>query len=161
MNDFFENKLNECNIKRYLPKNNSLANYLPFLLSNNFIFISGQLPMTKIGIELPGKIKKEVVLSKYKKVMEITTSNLLWNLSDCIKDSKKKIIDVNCCSIKGYFNCDQEFEEHSALLNLTSDVIIKVLGSNGKHSRVAIGVSSLPKNSPVEVEGIFSISYIN
>ena len=161
MNDFFENKLNECNIKRYLPKNNSLANYLPFLLSNNFIFISGQLPMTKIGIELPGKIKKEVVLSKYKKVMEITTSNLLWNLSDCIKDSKKKIIDVNCCSIKGYFNCDQEFEEHSALLNLTSDVIIKVLGSNGKHSRVAIGVSSLPKNSPVEIEGIFSISYIN
>ena len=158
MNDFFENKLNECNIKRYLPKNNSLANYLPFLLSNNFIFISGQLPMTKIGIELPGKIKKEVVLSKYKKVMEITTSNLLWNLSDCIKDSKKKIIDVNCCSIKGYFNCDQEFEEHSALLNLTSDVIIKVLGSNGKHSRVAIGVSSLPKNSPVEIEGIFSIS---
>tara|TARA_B100000963_G_scaffold208019_1_gene181206 strand:- start:1967 stop:2452 length:486 start_codon:yes stop_codon:yes gene_type:complete len=161
MNDFFENKLNECNIKRYLPKNNSLANYLPFLLSNNFIFISGQLPMTKIGIELPGKIKKEVVLSKYKKVMEITTSNLLWNLSDCIKDSKKKIIDVNCCSIKGYFNCDQEFEEHSALLNLTSDIIIKVLGSNGKHSRVAIGVSSLPKNSPVEIEGIFSISYIN
>ena len=161
MNDFFENKLNECNIKRYLPKNNSLANYLPFLLSNNFIFISGQLPMTTIGIELPGKIKKEVVLSKYKKVMEITTSNLLWNLSDCIKDSKKKIIDVNCCSIKGYFNCDQEFEEHSALLNLTSDIIIKVLGSNGKHSRVAIGVSSLPKNSPVEVEGIFSISYIN
>jgi len=161
MNDFFEIKLNECNIKRYLPKNNSLANYLPFLLSNNFIFISGQLPMTKIGIEFPGKIKKNVVLSKYKKVMEITTSNLLWNLSDCIKDSKKKIIDVTCCSIKGYFNCDQEFEEHSALLNFSSDYIIKVLGSNGKHSRVAIGVSSLPKNSPVEIEGIFSISYIN
>jgi len=161
MNDFFEKKLNENNIKRYLPKNNSLANYLPFLLSNSFVFISGQLPMTKSGIESPGKIKKEVVLSSYKKVMEISTSNLLWNLNDCIKDSKKKIIGVKCCSIKGYFNCDQEFEDHSALLNFTSDCIIKVLGRNGKHSRVAIGVSSLPKNSPVEIEGIFSISYIN
>ena len=90
MNDFFEKKLNECNINRYLPKNNSLANYLPFLLSNNFVFISGQLPITKKGIESPGKIKKEVVLSNYKKVMEITTSNLLWNLNDCIKDSKKR-----------------------------------------------------------------------
>ena len=161
MNDFFEKKLNESKINRYLPKNNSLANYLPFLLSNSFVFISGQLPMTKRGIESPGKIKKEVVLSKYKKVMEIVTSNLLWNLNDCIKDSKKKIIDVKCCSIKGYFNCDQEFEDHSALLNFTSDCIIKVLGQNGKHSRVAIGVSSLPKNSPVEIEGIFSISYIS
>ena len=161
MNDFFEKKLNESNIKRYLPKNNALANYLPFLLSNSFVFISGQLPMTKSGIELPGKIKKEVVLSSYKKVMEISTSNLLWNLNDCIKDSKRKIIDVKCCSIKGYFNCDQEFEDHSALLNFTSDCILKVLGPNGKHSRVAIGVSSLPKNSPVEIEGIFSISYIN
>ena len=93
MNDFFKKKLNECNIKRYLPKNNTLANYLPFLLSNNFVFVSGQLPMTKSGIELPGKIKKEVILSKYEKVMEITTSNLLWNLNDCIKDSKKKVTE--------------------------------------------------------------------
>ena len=74
MNDFFENTLNKCNIKRYLPRNNSLANYLPFVLSNNFVFISGQLPMTKNGIESPGKIKTEFVLSEYKKVMEITTS---------------------------------------------------------------------------------------
>ena len=130
MNDFFENKLNECNIKRYLPRNSSLANYLPFVLSNNFVFISGQLPITTNGIESPGKIKK-------------------------------KINNVKCCSIKGYFNCDQEFDDHSSLLNFTSDYIIKVLGINGKHSRVAIGVSSLPKNSPVEIEGIFSISYIN
>ena len=161
MNDFFENKLNECNIKRYLPRNSSLANYLPFVLSNNFVFISGQLPITTNGIESPGKIKKKILLSEYRKVMEITTSNLLWNLNDCIKDSKKKIKNVKCCSIKGYFNCDQEFDDHSSLLNFTSDYIIKVLGINGKHSRVAIGVSSLPKNSPVEIEGIFSISNIN
>ena len=74
------------------------------------------------------------------------------------KRFKKKIKNVKCCSIKGYFNCDQEFDDHSSLLNFTSDYIIKVLGINGKHSRVAIGVSSLPKNSPVEIEGIFSIS---
>ena len=63
MNDFFENTLNKCNIKRYLPRNNSLANYLPFVLSNNFVFISGQLPITTKGIESPGKIKKKIHLS--------------------------------------------------------------------------------------------------
>ena len=39
-----------------------------------------------------------------------------------------------------------------------SDIIVEVLGENGHHSRTAIGVSSLPLNSPVEIEGIFSIS---
>ena len=63
---FLKNKLNECNIKRYLPRNVSLANYLPFVLSNNFVFISGQLPITTNGIESPGKIKKNT-LSKYRK----------------------------------------------------------------------------------------------
>ena len=103
MNDFFENKLNKCNIKRYLPRNSSLANYLPFVLSNNFVFISGQLPITTNGIESPGKIKKKILLSKYKKVMEITTSNLLWNLNDCIKDSKKKNYQCKMLFYKGLF----------------------------------------------------------
>jgi len=37
-------------------------------------------------------------------------------------------------------------------------MIVDVLGEKGQHSRSAIGVSSLPLNSPVEIEGIFSIS---
>ena len=35
--------------------------------------------------------------------------------------------------------------------------MVKVFGEKGKHSRFAVGVSSLPKNVPVEVEGIFEI----
>ena len=86
MNDFFENKLNECNIKRYLPRNSSLANYLPFVLSNNFVFISGQLPITINGIESPGKIKKKIILSllPFKKDVRFTLKSFflikLWSI---------------------------------------------------------------------------------
>ena len=127
MNDFLEKKLKASNIKRYIPENLTLANYQPFIFSNNFIFISGQLPITNEGIKSPGKIKKNICIEEYENIMRITTSNLLWNLNDCIK-KLKKITNVKCCSIKGYFNCDQEFEDHSSLLNFSSDFIIKVLG---------------------------------
>lgn len=157
MSDFLEKKLKNSKIKRYIPKGSALANYKPYIFSSNFIFISGQLPITTEGIKSPGKIKKNISLEEYKTVMHIATSNLLWNLSDCIKELKKKKMKIQCCNIKGYFNCEENFQEHSTLLNLTSDLIVKILGKDGKHSRVAIGVSSLPKNSSVEIEGIFSI----
>ena len=115
------------------------------------------MPLTELGIKSPGKIRNNVNFRNYKDIMYITTSNLLWNLNDCIKNLNKNISAVNCCSIKGYFNCEDTFQEHSNLLNFTSELIVSVLGEEGKHSRVAIGVSSLPKNSSVEIEGIFSI----
>ncbi len=159
MSDFLENRLKKLKIKRFLPKNTTIANYKPFVISNNFVFISGQLPLTKEGINSPGKIKNKINLNEYKKIMQITTANLLWNLNDCVKNINKDILRIKCCSIKGYFNSEDGFFNHSDLLNFTSDSIVEVLGDDGKHSRVAIGVSSLPKNSPVEIEGIFAIYY--
>ena len=157
MNDFLEKRLKKSNIKRYITEDSALANYKPYILRDNFIFISGQLPITSEGIKSPGKIKKNISLDKYENIMHITTSNLLWNLNDCIKELKKKIVKIHCCNIKGYFNCEEDFQEHSNLLNFTSNLVVKILGNDGRHSRVAIGVSSLPKNSSVEIEGIFSI----
>ena len=72
------------------------------------------------------------------------------------KEIKKKILKLHC-NIKGYFICEEDFQEHSSLLNFTSNLIVEILGNEGRHSRVAIGVSSLPKNSSVEIQGIFSI----
>ena len=61
-------------------------------------------------------------------------------------------------NLKGYFNAINSYEEHSKLLDKASKLIVEVLGpEHGKHSRLAIGCASLPKNSPVEIEAIFSI----
>jgi len=48
--------------------------------------------------------------------------------------------------------CDQP-----KVINGASDMMVKIFGDQGKHSRFAIGVASLPRNAPVEVEGIFEI----
>ncbi|MEE2695069.1 MAG: RidA family protein [Pseudomonadota bacterium] len=159
MNDFLKKRLLSLNIKRHLTTNLTVANYRPFVLSNNFVFISGQLSLTDSGIKYQGKIKKKIVLDKIKDAVEIATSNLLWNLNDSIIDNKKKIKKIKCCNIKGYFNCEDVFYDHSSLLNFSSNLIVRVLGQKeGEHSRSALGVSSLPMNSPVEIEGIFSLS---
>jgi len=157
MNDFLETKLISLKIDRNLSKNKTLANYKPFILSHNFVFISGQLPLTNQGIRYKGKIKKDTNLNLLQSAVELTTSNLLWNLCDCVKENDTIIKKIKCCSLKGYFNCEGGFSDHPKILNFSSDLIVKVLGEDGYHSRVAIGVSSLPLNSLVEIEAIFSI----
>ena len=158
MNDILERKLNLLNIKRQLKKNQTLANYKPYKHVNNFILISGQLPVESTGKLHSGKISEDISEKRIKIAVEIAASNLLWNLSDCIKNISIKVSEINCCNIKGYFNCNESFENHPVLLDYASNLIVKVLGKPGQHSRTAIGVSSLPKNSLVEIEGIFSIS---
>ena len=90
----------------------------------------------------------------------LTTINLLWTVSDAINSSQDKIKEIKCINLKGYLNSSQSFKNHSILFNLASDLIINVLGKkNGSHSRSVIGVSSLPKESPVEIDAIFGLKY--
>ena len=43
------------------------------------------------------------------------------------------------------------------IINGASDLFVKIFGEKGKHARFAVGSSALPRNVPVEIEGIFEI----
>jgi len=49
---------------------------------------------------------------------------------------------------------DPEFDNHSQVINGFSDLMVEVFGEDGKHARSAIGLGSLPRNIPVEIEMI-------
>ncbi len=155
MSNYLNKRLLELNLKR---KNEatSLASYLPYQIFNNTIFISGQLPLENNKLRYVGKLYQDIDLQDLQKAMSLSTLNLLWILSDYLNSNKDH--KVKCINMKGYINCKENFEDHSSILNISSDLIIKVLGSEfGSHSRSVIGVNSLPKNSPIEIEATFGI----
>jgi enamine deaminase RidA (YjgF/YER057c/UK114 family) len=45
-----------------------------------------------------------------------------------------------------------DFGKQSRVADAASDLLIEVLGENGRHARTAIGVAGLPLNSPVEIQ---------
>ena len=155
MSNFLSKKLLSLNLNRK-NKAMSLANYKPFVIFGKLIFISGQLPFEKNKLKFTGKIDTELSSEEAQQAVYLSTNNLLWNLNDAI--DKFKINRIRCINLKGYFNSTQTFKNHSVLFDLSSNLLIKVLGEiNGTHSRSVIGVSSLPKESPVEIDGIFGI----
>tara|TARA_B100000963_G_C22566628_1_gene644042 strand:+ start:278 stop:751 length:474 start_codon:yes stop_codon:yes gene_type:complete len=155
MSNFLSKKLLSLNLNR---KNEtmSLANYKPFVVFGKLIFISGQLPFENNKLKFSGKIDTELTDEEAQQSVYLSTNNLLWNLNDAIE--KFKINRIRCLNLKGYFNCTESFKNHSLLLDLSSNLLIKVFGEvNGSHSRSVIGANSLPKKSPVEIDGTFGI----
>ena len=50
------------------------------------------------------------------------------------------------------------FSEQPKIINAASDLLFQIFGESGKHSRIAVGVVSLPLNSTVEIDMIVELS---
>ena len=158
VNSFFKEILINKGVNRYNSQPISLADYSPYKYFNNCLYISGQLPIVNGKLKYCGKIGKDINEKDSEDSILICVSNILWNVCYFLENTNEKVAHIGCLNLKGYFNAINSYEEHSRLLDKASRLIVEVLGPElGKHSRLAIGCASLPKNSPVEIEAIFSI----
>jgi enamine deaminase RidA (YjgF/YER057c/UK114 family) len=131
-----------------------MANYLPYRIAGNLLFLAGQGPRDDKGNSLSGKVGAEVSVEEaYKRARQIglqllsTTRDALGSL-----DRVDTVVKMLCM-----VNAVPEFRDHPKVANGMSDLFVEVFGDNGKHARSAVGMGSLPNQISVEIEGIFSI----
>ena len=153
-----EEKISSLNLNIPKGKATSIGSYIPITKVENLIFISGQIP---INIESPndelkykGKVGREVSVEEAQEAGKICCLNALYHLKNFVGELNniKKIIKIT-----GYVNSGEDFTEHPKVINGASDLLINIFGEKGKHTRVAIGVNSLPLGSPVEIDFIIQI----
>ena len=148
-----EDRLKELNIN--LPKApDPVGAYVASKIVKNLIYISGQLPLDSKGNLIKGKIGKEISLEQGKKAAEICALNLLAQLQK-ISGSLDKV--KGCIKITGYVNSIDSFTDQPKIINGASDLISKIFGDIGKHTRAAVSVNSLPLGAAVEIVGIFEL----
>ena len=148
---FDEKKLTELNI--ILPKApDPVGAYVASKIVGNLVFISGQLPIDSEGKLIKGKIGKELNLEQGQQAAKFCALNLLAQLKK-ICGSLDKV--KGCVKITGYVNSIDTFIDQPKVINGASDLISKIFGDKGKHTRAAVSVNSLPLGAAVEIEGIF------
>ena len=59
--------------------------------------------------------------------------------------------------VLGMVNATEDFADHPFVINGCSDVFGEVFGESGRHARSAVGMTSLPRNIPVEIEAIIEV----
>ena len=138
-----------------LPKApNPVGVYVASKIVGNLIFISGQLPLDSGGKLIKGKVGKELNLEQGQEAAKLCALNLLAQLKK-ISGSLDKV--KGCVKITGYVNSIDSFVDQPKVINGASDLISKIFGDKGKHTRAAVSANSLPLGAAVEVEGIFEI----
>ena len=149
----------ENNLKKHLiiidEASAPAGNYLPFVNSNNLIFISGQLPFKNGIIPKTGIVDENVSIEEAIEMSKLCALSLLSQLKVACNGDLNKVKRV--VKLGGFVASSPKFTDQPKVINGASDIMVKVFGENGKHSRFAVGVSSLPLNAPVEIEGIFEI----
>ena len=148
-----ESKLKELGIDLMIPSD-PVANYVNTVRSGNLLFISGKGPLKNDGEYIKGKLGYDLSIDEGYEAARATAINLISTIKSAVGDLKnvKKIVRVN-----GMVNSASNFTDQPKVINGCSDLLVEVFGDRGKHTRVALGMNSLPMNIAVEIDLIIEV----
>jgi enamine deaminase RidA (YjgF/YER057c/UK114 family) len=149
-----EEKLRLLNITLPIPPKPA-GSYIPVVRTGNLIFVSGQIPVKDGKVEVHGKVPTDTSIEIAQQAARLCIINVLAQIKAELGtlDKISRIVRVS-----GFVNSTQDFIEQPKIINAASDLLFEIFGDRGKHSRIAVGVSSLPLNSTVEIDMIAEIS---
>ena len=133
-----------------------VASYQPYVVSGNQAVIAGQVTFLDGKLKYVGRIGETVSVEEAEAATRLCALNVLAQLraacgSDL--DRVRKVVRLNA-----FFSCTPDFLDHPRVMNAASDLMADIFGDAGRHTRVGVGVNSLPLGVPVELDGIFEIA---
>jgi len=148
-----EEKLKSLNIVLPNPPKPAGA-YIPVVKSGNTVYVSGQIPIEDGTVAFKGKVPSVQSLEQAQKAAKLCVINALAQLKSELGslDKISKILRVS-----GFVNSEPDFTEQPKVINEASDLLFEIFGEKGKHSRIAVGVASLPLGATVEIDMIVEI----
>ena len=150
-----EDKIKELNL--VLPEAaNPVGSYVAAKIINNFLYISGQVPINANGELIKGKLGKELNTDEGYKAAVRCGLNIISQAKKACNDDLNKI--KSCIKLTGFVNSTDDFIEQPKVINGASDLIRDVFENKGTHTRAAVSTNSLPLGVAVEVDAIFEIN---
>jgi len=131
------------------------ANYVPYVVSGNLVFVSGQLPVWNGDFRFIGKVGADFSLEEGIEAARLCGINLIAQARDAAGGDLDRIKRV--VKLGGFVNAGPDFTDHPKVINGASDLMANVFGEAGKHARFAVGAVSLPLGVAVEVDGVFEL----
>src|SRR5271166_5168363 len=150
-----EKKLSELGVVLKHPAA-PVANYLPFVRTGNLLMVSGQICLDGEGkLVAKGQLGGGVSIEDGQKAARACAVNLLAQVKAALGDLDKVMRVVR---LGGFINSVAGFTDGPKVMNGASDLMVAAFGEKGKHSRTTVGVSALPQNAAMEVDGVFEVS---
>lgn len=132
-----------------------IANYVNHVISQNQLFISGQIPLLDAKPAFIGRLGESISEEEGANAAELAALGLLAQLSDALGDDLSKLVRIIRLGV--FIASAPDFQRQGAVANGASNLLVNALGDKGRHVRTAVGVSSLPAGVAVEIDAIFEL----
>lgn len=132
-----------------------VANYVPYRIVGDTVWISGQLPFRDGTLVYPGTVGVDVSVEQAYNSARQCGLHLLAQVHAACEGDWGRF--VACVKLGGTVQAREGFTQHPEVINGASDLMVEVLGDAGRHARFAVGASSLPRNACVEIDAVFAI----
>ena len=138
------------------PVSKAAGVYKPVLILGDLVYFSGHLPILSDGSMITGRVGTELSIEEGAAAARLVGLSVLSSL-------KEKLGSLNQISrlvkLLGMVNAPSSFSEHPKVINGCSELFQEIWGEDfGVGVRSAFGVSGLPGNASVEIEGIFQLT---
>lgn len=131
------------------------ANYVPYVLTGNQLWIAGQVPFENGKIKYRGKVGRDLSVEDGVAAARTCGLNILAQARAALGslDRVRRVVKLG-----GFVNAPPEFTNHPKVINGASDLLVDVFGEAGKHARFAVGAGSLPLDSAVEIDAVLEVT---
>ncbi len=130
------------------------ANYVPYVISGNQIFISGQISANADGL-ITGVVGRDLTTEQGTDAAGTCALSLLAQAKAACDGDLGRI--ARLVKLTGFVNSTAEFTDQPKVINGASDLFVEIMGDAGRHARSAVSAVSLPLGVAVEIEAIFEL----
>jgi len=134
---------------------NPAANYTNAVQTGNLMYLAGKAPRAVDGLLPKGRLGLEFTTEQGYAFARSAALDLIAVMKSELGELSRV---ARVVEIQGFVNATPEYEEHAAVLNGASDLLVEVFGEAGVHARSVFGASSLRGNVPVILKGIVEVA---
>lgn len=135
------------------PPMKAVANYVPFVMTGNHLFVSGQVSSGPDGLTL-GRLGEDMTLEQGQAAARLCGINLIAQCKAALGDLSRLSRVVK---LGGFVSAHKDFTDIPQIINGCSDLMVDVFGDAGRHARSAVSCPVLPLGVAVEIDGVFEI----
>jgi enamine deaminase RidA (YjgF/YER057c/UK114 family) len=129
----------------------AMASYVPVQQVGELLYTSGVVPVWNGDIRYHGVVGADLTLKDGAQAAEICALNII----SLVRQHTGSLDRVEqFVQLSGFVRSAPGFEDQPKVLNGASDIIFKIFGERGRHTRQALGTSELPLGVPVEISAI-------
>lgn len=133
-----------------------VANYVPYVMSGNLVFISGQI--SKVGEQaIGGRLGEGLSVELGQEAARLSALNLLAQMKAACAGDLTRVKQV--VKLGGFVQAlpTATAADIPKVINGCSDIMVAVFGDKGRHARFAVSAPSLPLDVAVEIDAIVEI----